>query len=87
MTAASLPSAKTHLASDRIPTCSRRVARRTPVHSLVLNSPCVSCAVVPFGPRHSFPVLPEHSIKASRETAGNRLSSSIVKISGRFTSP
>ena len=59
----------------------------TPVHSLVLVRPWVCCTVCPVGAFHSIAELPEHSINASREVAGNRFKSSMVKAHGCATKP
>src|SRR5204863_191887 len=57
--------------------------RRTPVHSLQLVIPCVSCTVLCVGLER----FPMHSIKCTRVTDGKRFNSSMVKISGRSTMP
>src|SRR2546427_168405 len=81
--AASLPSASIQVASSLRPTSRNTVARATPVHSLVLVNPCVCWAVCPRASRHSPALLPAHSMKASRETAGKRFRSSMGKGLGR----
>ena len=87
MAAASLPSASTQAASSLMPASVNTVASGTPVHSLVLMSPCVSWTVSPVGPFHSFPELPEHSMNSVRVTEGNRARSFIENVSGRSTRP
>jgi hypothetical protein len=75
------------LASGLTPTSSSRVESATPVHSQHISRPWVSCTVHFAWPPFQFCVLPEHSRKWMRETDGNRISSSMVKISGRSTRP
>ena len=72
-----------HEAPSRIPTSLNSTDSGTPVHSLQPMRPCVPVTVVARG----FGRLPMHSRKCTRETNGSRRSSSIVKTSGRSTSP
>jgi hypothetical protein len=63
-------------------------ATGTPVHSAQLVNPCVSETVAPIDAScHSKKEFPEHSRKWVTETDGKRLRSSMVKSSGRSTSP
>ena len=48
--------------------------------------PCVYCTVGTATLPHSMPVLAPHSMKWKRDTDGRRISSSIVKTFGVFTS-
>ena len=64
------------------------IATDTPVHSLQLVRPWIRCTSDSFDPpRHSLPLLPEHSRKWMRETAGMRFKSSTLNTSGRSTIP
>ena len=85
--AASAPSASIHFASGLTPASARIVASGTPVHSQQLRSPCVSWTVSSGLGAPQFWVLPEHSRKWMRDTDGNRVKSSMVKISGLSTMP
>ena len=78
-TAASSPSARTHLAPDCTATSRISADTGTPVQSLVLVSPCRLCAVALAGPDHQpEPLLPEHSRNMSRPIDGKRFRSSSV---------
>ncbi|MNE63517.1 hypothetical protein D3C80_1588720 [compost metagenome] len=76
--APSAPSAMIHLACGLSPVSSSSVFKVTPVHSAQLTRPLTSAAVLPHGGRNDG--LPEHSMKCTRDTAGNWRISSTVKI-------
>ena len=90
ITAASIASARNQVASGRAPTSRNRSFSGTPVHSLVLVSPSISCGLMSRRRPwfwNAVPPFPEHSRKRSRDSAGNRLRSASRKVVGRSTIP
>src|SRR6476620_2755552 len=84
ITAASEPSARNQVAVGFTPTSRNKVDNITPVHSLWLVSPQMSCGVICSLPERKFP---EHSINDILDTEGNRFKSRRVNIIGLSTIP
>src|SRR5690349_11402320 len=87
ITAASPPSARSHLAPGATPVSFRIVDSGTPVHSDVDVRPCVNCTVRIVGFDHSVRPLPEHSMNIIREIDGKRRRSFIEYLRGSCTMP